>query len=141
MPHLARVGVALYLATYLVWAGPVTTRLWVGGSHATPEHWAVHTVLNRMGIADHHTEAAMPLPWESADAQPSRPGLSESLLPTVQLAQGVSGLRTSLDSAMLLSSPAPTELDRETWERIVGHDRLPHGQSSNPLERPPAVGI
>lgn len=50
----AQLCCALYLALYLVAANPLTQQVWLRGGHATPEQWAYHTLLERMGIVHHH---------------------------------------------------------------------------------------
>lgn len=141
MPHLARIGIALYLATYVVWAGPVTTRLWVGGGHATPEHWTVHSLLEQLGVVDHHAHASVAGSAESRATPPWDAGVSAFLLPLVQLTQAMSGVRTGPENAAVLGPSAPPETGHSFWERVMTDDPLPLGLFSVPIERPPAMGV
>jgi hypothetical protein len=53
----SRVGLAAlitYLTIFMVWGGPLTSRVWAQGGHVTTEHWSYHAVFERLGITHHH---------------------------------------------------------------------------------------
>lgn len=51
---LFRSVLVLWVAVVLVAWGPLTTAVWQHGGHATPEQWAFHMVLDRLGLHQHH---------------------------------------------------------------------------------------
>lgn len=50
----AGVGLAIYLALYLVAGASVANYFWARGVHVTPEQWAYHDLLARLGFSRHH---------------------------------------------------------------------------------------
>jgi hypothetical protein len=50
----ARLGLALYLLAYLVASGPLAAQAWAHGGHVTPEQWAYHNMMIRLGLPHHH---------------------------------------------------------------------------------------
>jgi hypothetical protein len=136
---MARVGLALYLALYLIAVGPVSGYVWARGGHATPEHWLYHMVLEQLGVADHHG------PVEGLPLSADRP---LSAIRTI-----AAGLH--LDSPFV-TAPAPTtfapdpllglvlglfpDLDPPAVDQRLAlfDDPIPMSLSPEPPEQPPS---
>jgi hypothetical protein len=69
--HAARLATALYLVVYLVAVAPLAGAAWVRGGHVTPEQWAYHQQLERLGVPHHHGSAGQAVAEQASPARAS----------------------------------------------------------------------
>src|SRR5215210_5953795 len=129
---LIRLALVLYLATYLVWTGPLTSALWERGEHPTLEHWANHLLFEHLGFHHHHAAAQQ--------GQVADDGLTMAavpFMPQIVAAPAVSGFTpdaTLYPVVGALSILSPASSGRRL---VLGDARLPSSQWPAPPEKPP----
>jgi hypothetical protein len=136
--QLGAVLLIAYLAVYLVWAGPLTSRSWARGVHASPEHWTYHLLLERVGFIHHHGPGQDASPVEHGPAPEARAGLPQPPSAPQLVAPGPS-LSIAPDGILYQFVQAPSGVSAPTSVARLGllDDLAPPGLRPEPAEQPP----
>ena len=128
---------ALYLIGYLIGAGSLSGYLWAHGGHATPEQWAYHLLLVRLGIPHHHDFDAE-TQAEGRDVPTSVASLLRLSLPAISAPLA---MPFAFGDALLIVAPVLPELVFPgVYRRLAAYTaQLRQGLRPAPPERPPAI--
>ena len=134
---VCRALLAIYLICYLAGAGSLSGYLWSRGGHATPEQWAYHLLLERLGIPHHH-EFEAETQGEGRAAPTPVASLLRLSLPVVSAPLA---MQFAPGSDFLIIAPALAELVFRRFYRRLAADviHLRQGLRPAPLERPPVL--
>lgn len=139
---LCRLGLSCYLVLYLVAAGPLTTMAWRHGAHVTPEQWAYHLLMTRLGIPHHHgvdDEESAPEHTSHSAPHVSITLLLPNMLPILSMSPAPSPYLSDSFLPLWLGQPSDLLEHSTGWLRVAATQMLLAGRLIEPPERPPTV--
>lgn len=134
-----RLVLAWYLALYIAVSGPITSAIWARGGHVTPEQWAIHEMLDQLGIHHHHDAAGIARAVEGNE--------SGDIQAMILLAVGTTPLITAPGEVNSVLDATPLGLLATyltlVYPRVEVHlgifdPSIPAGVTAEPPEKPPS---